>query len=151
MVRGKDASRYPAAIAGALLLIVGSGSARAEESARVVRLHGVPAEVAGRDGIFVTRTEVRLECESEPQVFSYRQGVGSHAFSLGPDCTETSVRIWVRGRDAERELVPVRSWTGSASFERFLEEGESDSPELRQWRLEYPDPGLEVRLRFRVE
>ena len=47
--------------------------------------------------------------------------------------------------------MPVRTWTGPASFERFLEAGESDSPEPREWRFEYPDPGLEVRLRFQVK
>lgn len=116
-----------------------------------VRLEGVPSQVIGSSGHFVTRRVLRVACEDGVQSFDYREGTGAFAFTWSPDCQHVELRTWARRPgEAEVELLPSREWGGPFAFPRFLQKAQRLPGNRFQWRLEYPGQGVELVAEYRL-
>ncbi len=116
-----------------------------------VRLEGVPSRLTGSPGFFVTKRELRLSCADKAQTFVYREGVESHVFRWTPDCSQVTLRVWVRSPGGqETELRPPLERNGALAFPIFLQEAERLSARRLQRRIQYDEPPVELTLEYRL-
>jgi hypothetical protein len=124
------------------------------QAERIVRFTGVPQTLNGPTGLFVTRQVLTLECLSGVQEFVYQGGSQSTTFRWTPQCSDVSIRVWVRrtGTDEpERELRGTHEWRGLLAFNQFLRDGRDFGNDGLSWNLGYPDENAELVVRYRVD
>jgi hypothetical protein len=116
-----------------------------------VRLEGIPSQILGSSGAFVTRRDLRLDCASSVQTFEYREGTSIETLVWRPDCKQVTLRIWIRSPSgATRELLPRKEWTGPLALPEFLREGKQVSKSRYQWNLKYDNMVVRVEYRLRA-
>lgn len=119
-----------------------------------VRLVGAPSRVVGGSGVYVTRRELRINCVDKDHLFVYREGTGSYGFTWTPECTEVSLRVWVRrpgGQD--RQLSSHLEWTGPMAMAQFLQSGrnpQDPSSDRLRWELDDFDDNARIIVEYRL-
>jgi hypothetical protein len=119
-----------------------------------VRLVGVPSRVVGGSGVYVTRRELRVNCIEKDHLFVYREGVGSYGFTWTPECSEVSLRVWVRRPGGEdRQLSSHLEWTGPMAMAQFLQSGrnpDNPSSDRLRWELDDFDGGARIIVEYQL-
>jgi hypothetical protein len=112
-----------------------------------VNLAGIPSRVAGAQGLYVSRRELRVECGSDEHVYVYKEGGGSYGFTWSPACQEVSLRVWVLGTGPGERQLSALEHRGKLAFPRFLRSGRStDDPGRERFRWEFKDAQTGARI-----
>jgi type VI protein secretion system component VasK len=126
-----------------------AGSSMGAEGKLVVRLQGVPARIIGGQSMRVAERELRMRCDDGTQIFTYTEGMGTHAFRWSPDCQELFLRITVIENGRRRELTPVKEWRGPMAMPSFLQEGSLSQGSLH-WTMRYAEADVSVKMSYRL-
>ena len=133
----------------------GMGQMLFGQAERIVRVRGVPPRLDGPADLFVTRQILALECLSGRQEFIYEGGGGGATFRWTPQCSDVSIRVWVRrsgGGQPETELRgDPHEWRGPMGFNEFLREGQVISSDRLRWKLDFPRDGASLIVTYEVE
>jgi hypothetical protein len=124
------------------------------QAERIVRVKGVPPTLNGPTGMFVTRQVLTLECLGGVQEFVYQGGVQSATFRWTPQCSDVSIRVWVRRtgtNEPERELRGTHEWRGLLGLNQFLRDGRAIAEDRLRWTLGYREDNAELIVTYVVE